>query len=139
MKIQAIYLNHVGPLDNHKFDFYDDWRDTIFNRVLFSGPNGSGKSLVFRAIAEMWQATGYWLDSRQKLPNKKRDVMAKDEGEQLKRWVQGKQFYRQHVTQVLNRFLGGQQHNPEARKRQILKTCPLPNDLDFLYQRMGLL
>ncbi|HIE00284.1 MAG TPA: DUF4435 domain-containing protein [Thiotrichaceae bacterium] len=66
-------------------------------------------------------------------------VMEKDEAEQLKRWVHGKQFYRQHVTQVLNRFLGGKQENPEARRRQILKTCPLPNDLDFLYQRMGLL
>lgn len=70
MKIQAIYLNNVGPIDNHQFYFYDDWRDTIFSRILFSGPNGSGKSLIFRAIAEMWQATGYWLDSREKLPNK---------------------------------------------------------------------
>ncbi len=69
MKIQAIYLNNVGPINNQKFDFYDDWSDKIFSRVLFSGPNGSGKSLIFRAIAEIWQATGYWLDSREKLPN----------------------------------------------------------------------
>jgi len=69
MKIQVIYLNNVGPIDNQKLDFYDDWSDNIFSRVLFSGPNGSGKSLVFRAIAELWQATGYWLENREKLPH----------------------------------------------------------------------
>ncbi|MFK5970555.1 MAG: ATP-binding protein [Candidatus Marithrix sp.] len=72
MKIQNIYLNNVGPIDNQIFDFYDDWNDKIFSRILFSGPNGSGKSLVFRAIAEIWQATGYWLDNRKKLPNNKK-------------------------------------------------------------------
>ena len=70
MKIQAIYLNNVGPINNQKFDFYDDWNDKIFSRVLFSGPNGSGKSLIFGTIAEIWEAIGYWLDNRKNLPNK---------------------------------------------------------------------
>jgi predicted ATPase len=70
MKIQAIYLNNVGPINNQKFDFYDDWNDNIFSRVLFSGPNGSGKSLIFRTIAEIWEVIGYWLDNRKNLPNK---------------------------------------------------------------------
>jgi len=63
MKILAIYLNQVGPINNQKFDFYDDWRDQIYSRVLFSGANGSGKSLVLRAIAELWQATSEWLEN----------------------------------------------------------------------------
>jgi predicted ATPase len=69
MKIQIIYFKNLGPIENQKLDFYDDWSDKIFSRVLFSGPNGSGKSLVFRAIAELWQATGYWLENRDKLPH----------------------------------------------------------------------
>jgi len=64
-------------------------------------------------------------------------VMAKDEAEQLKRWVHGKQFYYLHVHQVLNRFIG--QENAELRRKKILQTCQLPNDLDFVYQKMGLL
>jgi hypothetical protein len=66
-----------------------------------------------------------------------RDVMAKDETEQLKCWIHGKKFYREHVHQTLNQFLG--QEDAEERKRKILKNCPLPNDLDFVYQRMGLI
>jgi predicted ATPase len=68
MKIQAIYLNHVGPIKNQKFDFYDDWSEKIISHVLFSGPNGSGKSIILKTIAELWQATGYWLDNRKRLP-----------------------------------------------------------------------
>ncbi|MEN8218880.1 MAG: DUF4435 domain-containing protein [Pseudomonadota bacterium] len=68
--------------------------------------------------------------------NRLNAVMAKDEAEQLKRWVHGKQFYHLYVHQVLNRLLG--QENAEVRRKKILQTCPLPNDLDFVYQRMGL-
>jgi len=64
-------------------------------------------------------------------------VMAKYESEQLRRWVHGKQFYYLHVHQVLNRLL--KPENAEVRRKQIFQTCPLPNDLDFVYQRMGLL
>jgi len=69
--------------------------------------------------------------------NRLSEVMAKDEVEQLKQWIHGKKFYREHVHQVLNRFLG--QEDTEIRRTKILQTCPLPNDLDFVYQRMGLL
>ncbi len=64
-------------------------------------------------------------------------VIAKNESEQLRRWVHGKQFYYLHVHQVLNRLL--KQENAEVRRKKIFQTCPLPNDLDFVYQRMGLL
>jgi hypothetical protein len=64
------------------------------------------------------------------------EVMAKNEAEQLKRWIHGKKFYREHVHQTLNQFLG--QEDAEARKTKIFKSCPLPNDLDFVYQRMRL-
>ncbi len=65
------------------------------------------------------------------------EVMAKDETEQLRQWVHGKKFYNEHIHQVLNQFLG--QENAEMRRKKILQTCPLPNDLDFVYQRMELL
>jgi len=68
--------------------------------------------------------------------NRLNSVMAKDESEQLKRWIHGKQFYLLHVHQVLNRLIG--QENAERRIKKILQTCPLPDDLDFIYQRMGL-
>ena len=63
-------------------------------------------------------------------------VMVKNESEQLKRWIHGKQFYYLHVHQILNRLL--KQENAEVRRKQIFQTCPLPNDFDFIYQRMGL-
>ncbi|RKZ50687.1 MAG: hypothetical protein DRR16_02300 [Candidatus Parabeggiatoa sp. nov. 3] len=68
--------------------------------------------------------------------NQLNDVLALEESEQLKKWVHGKPFYHLHVHQVLNRLLG--QESAEMRKNKILQTCPLPNDLDFLYQMMGL-
>jgi hypothetical protein len=65
------------------------------------------------------------------------EVVAKDERERLTRWVHGKQFYQQHVHLVLNKFLG--QKDANERKIEIFRTCPVPTDLDFVFQRMGLL
>jgi hypothetical protein len=64
-------------------------------------------------------------------------VMAKSESEQLRLWVHGKQFYHSHVHQVLNQFLG--QESAVVRRYEIFRTCRLPNELDFVYQKMGLL
>jgi predicted ATPase len=82
MKIQAIYLHNVGPIVNQKLDFYDDWSGKIFNRVLFSGPNGSGKSILLKAVAELWQATGHWLEKRTPLPANQSATSA------TKKWLQ---------------------------------------------------
>jgi energy-coupling factor transporter ATP-binding protein EcfA2 len=68
MKIQTILLNELGPFENRIIDLSDDWSGEISRHILFSGPNGSGKSIVLRAIATLWDATGYWLDSRKLLP-----------------------------------------------------------------------
>jgi hypothetical protein len=65
-----------------------------------------------------------------------RCVMEKDEAEQLKRWVHGKRFYREHVTQVLNQFF--EQKDANTRKNDLLHNYPWPSDLDFVCEKMGL-
>ena len=68
MKIKALYFKDVGPLEDKRIDFTDSWIDEISQFVLFSGPNGTGKSIVLRMIAMLWEAAGYWLDQRKKIP-----------------------------------------------------------------------
>ncbi len=63
MKIKALYLKQVGPL-NRPFDFIDEWTEKTHDRILLSGPNGSGKTMVLRVVAALWDCLGYWLDSR---------------------------------------------------------------------------
>lgn len=66
MKIKQLFFNDVGPVHN-KFIFYDEWTETISNRILFSGPNGCGKTIILKSIATLWDATGHWLDNRKVL------------------------------------------------------------------------
>ncbi len=68
MKIQTIHLKKVGPLADKTISFSDAWTGGIASHVLFSGPNGTGKSIILRSIATLWDAVGYWLDNRKKLP-----------------------------------------------------------------------
>ena len=70
MKIKTIYLNHVGPLQQESIHFEDDWNSEIEAKILFTGTNGCGKSTLLRAIAMLWEATGYWLDHRKLMPQK---------------------------------------------------------------------
>lgn len=63
------------------------------------------------------------------------DVMQRSEAEQLRLWVHGKEFYRSHVHQVLNRHLG--QANVEDRMRDLFKTIQ-PDDLEPIWRKMGL-
>jgi hypothetical protein len=63
------------------------------------------------------------------------DVMQKSGAEQLRLWVHGKEFYRSHVHQVLNRHLG--QANVEDRMRDLFKTLQ-PNDLEPVWREMRL-
>jgi ABC-type lipoprotein export system ATPase subunit len=70
MRIQTIFLNELGPFTDRTIDFSDDWSGEIGRHILFSGPNGSGKSIILRAIATLWDATGYWLDSRKPMNQK---------------------------------------------------------------------
>ncbi len=68
MKIQSLYFDAVGPLQNREIHFTDDWSGQPHGRVLLSGPNGCGKSTVLRAVAALWQAAAHWLDRGQTLP-----------------------------------------------------------------------
>lgn len=63
------------------------------------------------------------------------DVIQKSESEQLRLWMHGKEFYRSHVHQVLNRHLG--QTSAEDRMRDLFKTLQ-PNDLEPVWREMGL-
>jgi predicted ATPase len=68
MKIQSLYFDAVGPLQNREIHFTDDWSGQPHGRVLLSGPNGCGKSTVLRAVAYLWQAAAHWLDRSEALP-----------------------------------------------------------------------
>lgn len=70
MKITAIYSQGVGPLSHEPIVLENDWTEEVESQVLFTGPNGCGKSTVLRAVAMLWEATGYWLDQRKALPQK---------------------------------------------------------------------
>lgn len=51
-------------------------------------------------------------------------------------WLHAKRFYPQVVHQTLNRLLG--QKPAKERRLAILRTRPMPSDLEFLWQTMGL-
>ncbi len=68
MSIRTLYFKDVGPLTKRTIDLTDSWTGAIFRQVLFSGPNGSGKSIILRMAAMLWDAAGYWLDYRKKMP-----------------------------------------------------------------------
>lgn len=57
--------------------------------------------------------------------------------EQLKRVIHGKYFYEQVVNPLLNQLLG--QKAETERQIAIFRTLPLPDDLEPLWQKMGLL
>ena len=68
MKIKSLYFKNIGPLEEKTIDFMDLWTDKISEFILFSGPNGTGKSIILRMVAMLWEAAGYWLDQRKKMP-----------------------------------------------------------------------
>lgn len=70
MKILAIYTHKLGPLGDGGIQLENEWTEEVEPQVLFTGANGCGKSTVLRAIAMLWEATGYWLDKRKALPKK---------------------------------------------------------------------
>ncbi|MDQ6979719.1 MAG: ATP-binding protein [Mariprofundaceae bacterium] len=70
MKIIAIYTHNVGPLNDDSILLKNDWTEETEKQVLFTGVNGCGKSTLLRAIAMLWDATGYWLDHQKTLPRK---------------------------------------------------------------------
>jgi len=78
MKIQKIVFKDTGPLSSKSLDFTDSWTGEVADKVLFSGPNGTGKSIILRAIAMLWSAAGYWLDTGKPLP----------QGNQARAWLQ---------------------------------------------------
>lgn len=63
MRIESIHLVDVGPFQERTITFQDEWRDTLYDTVLFSGPNGCGKSTVLRAVAHLWHMAGVWLSN----------------------------------------------------------------------------
>lgn len=56
--------------------------------------------------------------------------------DQLRHWVHGKKFFPQVVNQVLNNLLG--QQLADDRKIDLFRTCPVPEDLKPLWEKMGL-
>ncbi|MFT4928221.1 MAG: energy-coupling factor transporter ATP-binding protein EcfA2 [Phenylobacterium sp.] len=68
MKITAIHTKGVGPVNDGTISLVNAWTEEVEDKVLFTGPNGCGKSTVLRAVAMLWEATGYWLDRRKVLP-----------------------------------------------------------------------
>ncbi|MEA3340596.1 MAG: hypothetical protein U9R15_11570, partial [Chloroflexota bacterium] len=63
------------------------------------------------------------------------NVRQKSEFEQLSLWVHGKNFFRSHVHQVLNRLLD--QSSIQDRRMNIFKALE-PNDLEPVWGKMGL-
>lgn len=63
-------------------------------------------------------------------------LTAKDHGELCRKWLYAKNFYPQVVHQVLNRLLG--QKPAKDRRISILRTRTVPDDLDVLWNAMGL-
>ena len=61
---------------------------------------------------------------------------AEDVSTLFKKWLHAKSFYPQVVHQTLNRLLGPMQ--PKERRQAILRTRAVPDDLDVLWQAMGL-
>ncbi len=58
------------------------------------------------------------------------------ESDHFKRYIHGKEFYKQVVDSTLNDLLG--QKSSSERKISILRELPLPDDLMPLWQKMGL-
>jgi len=56
--------------------------------------------------------------------------------QQLKHWVHGKKFYENVIHPVFNELLG--QQSASERKKAIIRTCPVPDDLTGLWEKMGL-
>jgi len=68
--------------------------------------------------------------------NRLNDVQKLPTVEQLTCWVHGKQFYARVVNPELNDLLGTK--SADDRKKAIFRTCPVPDDLGDLWEKMGL-
>ena len=64
------------------------------------------------------------------------DASRLPQSEQLMRWVHGKLFFEARVHPALNRLLG--QRSADQVKVDLLRTLPLPSDLEPLWSKMGL-
>lgn len=91
---------------------------------------------VLRAKFRDWHAT---LDADVVLARVhalEASLAAEDVSTVCTKWLYAKDFYPQVVQQVLNRLLG--QKTAKERRIAILRTRPVPADLDVLWQAMGL-
>lgn len=64
------------------------------------------------------------------------ELTSKDQGELCRRWLYAKNFYPQVVHTVLNRLLGLK--SPKDRRNSILRFRSIPEDLNELWNAMGL-
>lgn len=70
------------------------------------------------------------FDKRLKLAGEKSSF------EQITLWIDGKECFKSHVHQVLNRFLG--QQRVDERIKNLFNGIQFPADLEFLWEKFGL-
>lgn len=124
----GVLWSFVNPL-------WDGLRSRGFKEELLSPDVALNNGYIRKKLNEWHQ----FLDPEpimERYMSKFEDVRKLQEDERLKRWVHGKQFYAAVVNPALNMLLGQKSEND--RRASIIRTLPLPEDLNGFLKMLNL-